>query len=61
LSDLDDIFCSYGGAKITSTIWQELLNEADKNCDGVVSEHEFSLAMQSMIQKSLSQIYQKPY
>jgi Ca2+-binding EF-hand superfamily protein len=22
LNDLDDIFCSYGGAKITSTIWK---------------------------------------
>ena len=56
LQDLDDIFCSYGGAKITSSIWEQLLNEADRNCDGVVSENEFTQAMHSMIAKSLSQI-----
>ena len=54
LADLNDIFCSYGGAKITSSIWQQLLNEADRNCDGVVSENEFANAMESMIAKSLS-------
>jgi len=34
LEDLDDIFCSYGGAKITSTVWNQLLKEADHNKDG---------------------------
>ena len=54
LIDLDDIFCSYGGAKITSTIWAQLLNEADQGGDGAISENEFTNAMHTMIQKSLS-------
>jgi len=49
LNDLDDIFCSYGGAKMTSQIWTQLLKEADHNQDGVVSENEFTNAMHTMI------------
>ena len=51
--DLDSIFCSYGGAKINSDIWDQLLVEADKNGDGVVSENEFSEAMSEIIRRSL--------
>ena len=53
LEDFDELFCSYGGAKMDSDIWHELLKEADKNKDGVVSENEFTEAMCNMIRKSL--------
>ena len=39
-----------------SHIWQQLLSEADRDLDGVISENEFTQAMQSMIQKRVSQI-----
>ena len=41
LDDFDDLFNSYGGAKVDQDIWNNLLNEADKNHDGVVSFSEF--------------------
>ena len=53
LEDFDELFCSYGGAKMDSQIWHELLKEADMNGDGVVSENEFTEAMCNIIRKSL--------
>ena len=41
LEDLDDLFNSYGGASVDNEIWHCLLEEADKNGDGVVSYEEF--------------------
>ena len=54
LEDFDDLFNSYGGAKMDNEIWTSLLAEADKNGDGVVSFDEFSQSMGDMIRKSLS-------
>lgn len=56
LQDFNDIFCSYGGAKMETDVWQQLLAEADRNYDGYVSEGEFAQAMKNMIRKGLSQI-----
>jgi hypothetical protein len=33
-------------------LWKQLLKEADKNGDGVVSYDEFSLTMNEMVRKS---------
>lgn len=41
LDDFEDLFNSYGGAKIDLTLWNQLLEEADNNGDGVVSFEEF--------------------
>ena len=41
LEDFDDLFNSYGGAGKDSDVWKSLLEEADKNGDGVVSFEEF--------------------
>lgn len=54
MEDFDELFCSYGGAKMDSQIWHELLKEADMNGDGVVSENEFTEAMCNIIRKSLA-------
>ena len=54
LHDFNELFCSYGGAKMDNDIWEELLKEADHNGDGVVSENEFTEAMCDIIRKSLS-------
>lgn len=56
LEDFNDIFCSYGGAKMDNDVWQQLLQEADRNYDGAVSEGEFTNAMSNMIRKGLSTI-----
>ena len=53
LEDFDELFCSYGGAKMDNDIWEQLLIEADKNGDGAVSEDEFTEAMCNMIRNSL--------
>lgn len=37
-------------------VWKQLLQEADRNCDGTVSEGEFTAAMCTMIKKGLSTI-----
>jgi len=37
LDDFDDLFNSYGGAKMDKKLWDTLLMEADKNGDGLVS------------------------
>ena len=42
-----------------SQIWMELLAEADKKGDGVVSEGEFSDAMFNVIRKSLRNVKKK--
>jgi len=53
LDDFDDLFNSYGGAKMDNEVWDQLLMEADNNRDGVVSFEEFSESMGSMIRKNL--------
>lgn len=54
LDDFDDLFNSYGGAKMDKGIWEGLLDEADKNGDGVVSFEEFNLAMGNFLRKSIN-------
>lgn len=54
LDDFDDLFNSYGGAKMDNDVWENLLMEADKNGDGVVSFDEFSEAMGNMLRKNLT-------
>ena len=41
LDDFEELFNSYGGAKMDLTLWNQLLDEADINGDGVVSFEEF--------------------
>lgn len=53
LDDFDDLFNSYGGAKMDTKRWDNLLMEADKNGDGVVSFGEFSEAMGNLLRKEL--------
>ena len=53
---MNGLFCSYAGAKMDSQIWMELLAEADKKGDGVVSEGEFTDAMCNIIRKSLRKL-----
>ena len=36
------------------TLWNQLLEEADMNGDGVVSFEEFELAMNKMVSKNLN-------
>lgn len=45
IEDFDDLFNSYGGAKMDNEMWSQLLIEADKNGDGVIGFNEFSEAM----------------
>ena len=53
IEDFNDIFCSYGGNKMNSGIWNELLKEADAKGEGVISEGEFQDAMVNVIRNSL--------
>jgi len=53
IEDLNDLFCSYGGKKVNMEMWEELLLEADRNGDGMVSENEFAAAMSNIIRRSL--------
>ena len=41
LEDFDNMFNSYGGTKMDTQVWDQLLEEADVNGDGVVSFEEF--------------------
>lgn len=41
LDDFDDLFNSYGGARMDQDLWENLLMEADKNGDGIVTFEEF--------------------
>ena len=54
LDDFDDLFNSYGGARMDTEIWDNLLHEADKNQDGVVSFKEFKESMASLLNKGLN-------
>ena len=51
--DFNDIFCSYGGARMNSEIWSELLKEADRGGDGFISENEFADAMHMVMRNSI--------
>ena len=53
MEDFDDLFNSYGGAKMDTEVWTNLLEEADQNGDGVVTFDEFSDAMGNLLRKSL--------
>ena len=53
LDDFDDLFSSYGGAKMDTELWHELLMEADRNDDGKVCFDEFQHAMQDLLTKNL--------
>ena len=53
LEDFDDTFNSYGGARMDNELWEVLLQEADKNGDGVVSFNEFCEAMRQVISNSV--------
>ena len=53
LDDFDDLFNSYGGAKMDNDIWENLLAEADQNDDGIISYNEFKAAMGNMLRKDL--------
>lgn len=53
VQDFNDIFCSYGGARMNSEIWSELLKEADRGGDGFISENEFADAMHMVMRNSL--------
>jgi Ca2+-binding EF-hand superfamily protein len=53
VQDFNDIFCSYGGARMNSEIWSELLKEADRGGDGFISENEFTDAMHMVMRNSL--------
>lgn len=54
LDDFDDLFNSYGGARMDRDMWYSLLGEADKNGDGVVSFPEFKEAMGALLKSGLS-------
>ena len=54
LDDFDDLFNSYGGARMDRDIWFKLLGEADKNGDGVVTFPEFKEAMGVLLKSGLT-------
>ena len=53
LDDFDDLFNSYGGARMDQDLWENLLMEADKNGDGIVNFEEFQGAMGNILRKTL--------
>lgn len=53
LDDFENLFNSYGGARMNNKIWSNLLMEADQNGDGTVSFQEFQSAMGNLLRKSL--------
>lgn len=53
LDDFDDLFNSYGGARMDQDLWENLLMEADKNGDGIVNFTEFQSAMGQILRKTL--------
>jgi Ca2+-binding EF-hand superfamily protein len=53
LDDFDDLFNSYGGARMDQALWENLLMEADKNGDGIVTFDEFQTAMGNILRKTL--------
>mgnify|MGYP000961350112 CR=1 FL=1 len=54
LDDFDDLFNSYGGARMDRDMWYSLLGEADKNGDGVVTFPEFKEAMGVLLKSGLT-------
>ena len=60
LTDVEEVFSSYGGGKVNDILWEQMLAEADKNGDGMVSENEFEDAMQNMIRASIKKVPKKP-
>ena len=52
LDDFEDLF-QVGGAQVDKKVWENLLEEADKNEDGIVDFEEFQYAMKNMLTKSI--------
>ena len=53
IEDFDDLFESYGGAKLDTKLWEDLISEADKKGDGTVTFEEFQEAMKFVLDKEL--------
>ena len=53
LDDFDLLFNSYNAAKMNMKIWNQLLEEADVDKNGVVSYEEFQNAMGNIFKKNL--------
>ena len=52
IHDFEKLFNSYNGAKIDMEVWNNLLEEADVNGDGVVDYEEFQNAMGNILKKT---------
>lgn len=49
IEDFEDLFNSYGGTKLDVALWEDLLVEADRDGDGMVSFEEFQHAMKFVL------------
>jgi Ca2+-binding EF-hand superfamily protein len=54
IDDFNELFNSYGGAKMDDELWNCLLKEADKNGDGIIGFLEFKDAMTQVIKDNLN-------
>jgi len=51
IDELKQCFESSSGDKKDDSLWQELMNEVDKNNDNLISFDEFTEAMTEMLKK----------